>query len=82
MNINKQYAMTDIQLDCKNLNCPMPIVKIAKAFRQLEVAQTLEVTATDPAFRADVEAWTRRTGNELLEFRDSPEEKVAVLKKV
>jgi TusA-related sulfurtransferase len=59
----------------------MPIVKIAKAFRDLRTGQTLEVTATDPAFRADVEAWVRKTGQLLVKFEDGPV-KVALIQKV
>jgi tRNA 2-thiouridine synthesizing protein A len=73
--------MADVVLDCRSLNCPMPIVKIAKAMRTMEVAQVLKVTASDPAFKADVEAWVRKTGNELLEFTDGKEQ-TALLKKI
>ena len=72
--------MADIILDCRNLNCPMPIVKIAKAIKTMDIDQTLEVTATDPAFKADVEAWIRKTGNEMVTFEDGAEKK-ALLKK-
>ena len=72
--------MADIILDCRNLNCPMPIVKIAKAIKTMDIDQTLEVTATDPAFKADVEAWIRKTGNEMVTSEDGAEKK-ALLKK-
>jgi len=72
--------MTTI-LDCKNLNCPMPIVKIAQTFKKMETDELLEVHATDPAFRADVEAWARKTGNELVSFVDE-EVKKAIIKKI
>jgi TusA-related sulfurtransferase len=73
--------MADITLDCRNLNCPMPIVKIAKTIRDMQISQTLEVTATDPAFRADVEAWVRKTGHRLVKFDDGAE-KTALLQKI
>lgn len=73
--------MADITLDCKQLNCPMPIVKIAKAIRTMDTGQTLEVTATDPAFQADIEAWSRKTGNKILSFSDEPSFKKALLEK-
>ncbi|MBL6723770.1 MAG: sulfurtransferase TusA family protein [Rubripirellula sp.] len=60
--------MADQVLDCKAISCPMPIVRISKAIKTLTVGQTLEVHATDPSFQADVEAWARRTGNELVSF--------------
>ena len=72
---------SDFFLDCKNLNCPMPIVKISKQFRDMKIGQTLEVVATDPAFRADIEAWIRSTGNELITFEDGVVRK-AVVKKI
>ena len=68
-------------LDCRNLNCPMPIVKISEAFKALQAGDTLTVTATDPAFRADLEAWTRKTGNQLVSFSDDAV-KSAVVRKV
>lgn len=70
-----------VKLDCKNLNCPMPIVKISKAFKTLAVGDSLEVTATDPAFRADVEAWVRKTGQRLESFNDG-KEKTALITRI
>lgn len=60
--------MADQELDCKAISCPMPIVRIAKAVKSMTPGQTLEVQATDPSFQADIEAWARRTGNELVSF--------------
>lgn len=60
--------MADQTLNCEGLNCPMPIVKIAKAMKKMKSGQTLEVTATDPAFEADLQAWSRRTKNPITEF--------------
>lgn len=67
-------------LDCANLNCPMPIVKISGEFRTMNTGETLQVSATDPAFKADLEAWVRKTGNELVSFKDGSL-KVAVVRK-
>lgn len=57
--------MASTKLDCKGLSCPMPIVKIAKAFKELTLGDTLEVESTDGAFKPDVEAWAKKTGNVL-----------------
>jgi TusA-related sulfurtransferase len=64
--------MTTQALDCKGLNCPMPIVEISKAVRKLASGDVLEVSATDLAFRLDVEAWARRSGHILESFTDGP----------
>jgi tRNA 2-thiouridine synthesizing protein A len=39
---------------------------MAKAIKEIEVGQTLEAVASDPGVMADVPAWCRSTGNELV----------------
>ena len=58
---------TDLQLDARGLNCPMPIVKTAQAIKGLASGQTIEVLATDPGSTKDFEAWSKTTGNLLVE---------------
>jgi tRNA 2-thiouridine synthesizing protein A len=57
----------DAQVDARGLNCPMPIVKTAQAIKGLASGQTLEVLATDPGSVKDFAAWSKTTGNELVE---------------
>ena len=54
-------------VDARGLNCPMPIVKTAQAVKGLASGQTLEVLATDPGSVKDFAAWSKTTGNELVE---------------
>lgn len=54
-------------LDVKGLQCPMPIVKTAKAMKELGSGAVIEVLATDPGSVKDFAAWSKVTGNELLE---------------
>jgi tRNA 2-thiouridine synthesizing protein A len=54
-------------LDARGLNCPMPIVKTAQSIKTIESGQLLEVLATDPGSVKDFAAWSRTTGNELVE---------------
>jgi tRNA 2-thiouridine synthesizing protein A len=56
----------DQELDCTGLACPMPILKTKKAIDQLKTGQVLKMVATDPGSIPDVQAWTNKTGNELL----------------
>ncbi len=56
----------DKVLDCSGLLCPMPILKTSRAIKDVEVGQVLQVIATDPGAPADMEAWSRQTGHELL----------------
>jgi len=59
--------MADQQVDARGLNCPMPIVKTAQAVKALASGQTLEVLATDPGSVKDFAAWSKTTGNPIIE---------------
>ena len=54
-------------VDARGLSCPMPIVKTAQAIKPLGAGDLLEVLATDPGSVKDFAAWSRTTGNELVE---------------
>lgn len=56
----------DRTLDAKGLLCPMPIVKLAKAFKEVEPGQVILLLATDPGAIPDVAAWSKNTGNPIL----------------
>jgi tRNA 2-thiouridine synthesizing protein A len=60
-------ATTAMSLDLKGLSCPIPIVRTAKAMKQLAPGQLVEVFATDPGSVPDFKAWSKATGNPLLE---------------
>jgi tRNA 2-thiouridine synthesizing protein A len=53
-------------LDLKGLSCPLPIVKTAKAIKELTPGQLLEAFATDPGSVPDFKAWSQSTGNALV----------------
>jgi tRNA 2-thiouridine synthesizing protein A len=55
------------RVDAKGLSCPMPIVRTAQAIKSLAPGELLEVLATDPGSVKDLAAWSRTTGNQLVE---------------
>jgi tRNA 2-thiouridine synthesizing protein A len=55
------------QVDARGLSCPMPIGRTATAIRPLASGSVIEVLTTDPGSLKDFAAWSRATGNELLE---------------
>jgi len=54
-------------IDARGLSCPMPIVKTAQAIKMIASGSLIEVLATDPGSVKDFAAWSRTTGNELVE---------------
>ena len=50
-------SVTVVQtLDLKGLSCPMPIIKTAKAMKQVSSGELIEVLATDPGSVAEEHA--------------------------
>ena len=58
----------DRTLDARGLKCPMPVVKTSQEIKGIDVGGTLLVIATDPGSMADIQAWAKSTGNELVKM--------------
>ncbi len=54
-------------VDAKGQSCPGPLVSLAKALRDAQVGDLLELLATDPGSKSDVPSWAEMSGNELME---------------
>lgn len=54
-------------LDARGLKCPMPVVRTSQEIKKISVGSVLELLATDPGSVADMIAWCRSTGNELVD---------------
>lgn len=58
----------DLELDLEGLLCPIPVVKLSQAIKEVEMDGVIRATATDPGVMADIPAWCKATGNELIEM--------------
>lgn len=56
----------DKVLDLKGLACPMPVVKMSKSIKEVEVGQIVEAHTTDPGSLTDFPAWAKTSGNEII----------------
>jgi tRNA 2-thiouridine synthesizing protein A len=61
-----QTVEANVKLNLEGLLCPIPVVKVSQAVKTMKVGDILEATATDPGVMADIPAWTKSTGNELV----------------
>ncbi len=68
-------------LDLKGLLCPMPVVKLQLAVKKLPAGAVVEGIATDPGVMADIPAWARTSGNDLLSIEAQGKEYHFVVKK-
>jgi NADPH-dependent 2,4-dienoyl-CoA reductase/sulfur reductase-like enzyme/peroxiredoxin family protein/rhodanese-related sulfurtransferase/TusA-related sulfurtransferase len=51
------------------LSCPGPLMQVKNTMDELTLGDTLKVSASDPGFWEDIQSWTRRTHNELLDLK-------------
>ncbi len=60
----------DQELDACGLNCPLPILRAKKTLGKMSSGEVLRIVATDPGSVKDFEAFSRQTGNPLLDSRE------------
>ncbi len=58
------------ELDASGLNCPLPILRAKKTLNGMDAGQILHVIATDPGSVKDFDAFSKQTGNELMESKE------------
>ena len=56
----------DVNLDARNLSCPLPILRTRNSLSQMNSGQVLRISATDKGAPKDFEEFCRKTGNKLL----------------
>ena len=72
----------DLELDLKGLLCPLPMVKVSQNIGEVEVGGIIRAVATDPGSMADIPAWAKSTGNEILSAGQVGDEFVFFVKRV
>ena len=66
-------AVSQLELDCRGMPCPGPIIELARAFVHLEIGGLVGVVADDAAARVDLQAWCRMRGQEYAGSRVAPD---------
>ncbi len=72
----------DQELDCRGLNCPLPVLKTKKAMDSMTQGEVLKMISSDPGSMNDITAWANRTGNDLLSSGSTDDGYVFIIKKV
>ena len=62
-----------MELDCRGLRCPLPIIRLGNSIGDVAVGATMAVVAEDPAARSDVPAWCRMRGQEYVGEDTAPD---------
>ena len=70
-----------LELDCRQLKCPMPVIKTRKTIESLDSGDIIKMISTDPGSINDIRAWSRRTGNPLLSEKCEDGEFIFIISK-
>jgi TusA-related sulfurtransferase len=65
--------VADLELDCRGMRCPLPVIRLANVIDDVEVGQVVAVAAEDAAARSDVPAWCRMRKHEYLGEEPAPD---------
>lgn len=73
--------MAEKHVNAKGLQCPGPIVQLFNAVKEVNSGDIIVVEATDHGFLKDVQAWCKKTKNELLSLEEKDDVITAKIKK-
>ncbi|MFI4938412.1 MAG: sulfurtransferase TusA family protein [Candidatus Berkiellales bacterium] len=64
----------DIELDARNLLCPMPVIRLQNKIKTLTKGSLIRVLCTDPGTLHDIPTWCRMYGHHVLDTHETEEE--------
>jgi tRNA 2-thiouridine synthesizing protein A len=62
---------SDVELDVRGYNCPIPLLRAKKALAGMKPGQVLKVLTTDPGAEIDFKVFAEASGNPLLALEDT-----------
>lgn len=74
-------SSTTVFLNACGLQCPGPLMQVSSKFVELNIGDILKVSASDPGFVVDAQAWCKKTGNTFIKSEKQGQEFIIYLKK-
>ena len=71
----------DVELDVRQLACPLPILRAKKSLATMSGGQVLKVVATDKGSPKDFADFCGKTGNDLLSSTEAGGEFVFLIRR-
>jgi len=79
--VREGMMVFDVELDARQLACPLPILRAKKALSHMSSGQIIRIVATDKGAPNDFSEFCRQTGNELLSSTAESGEFVFVIRR-
>lgn len=61
-----------LRLDCQNMKCPLPLLKLKVALAPMQVGERILLQATDPIACRDIPTFCAQQGHQILSQRVDP----------
>ena len=71
MNNIHSFESANYQLDAIGLRCPEPVMMVRLKIREMQISETLHVTADDHSTTRDIPSFCRFMGHELVDFQSN-----------
>ncbi|MDR3394413.1 MAG: sulfurtransferase TusA family protein [Parasulfuritortus sp.] len=69
----------EAHLDVCGVCCPLPLIQLAKAVKELDLGQTIEIIGNDPIFETSVRDFCQANGHTILDVRQGDNRKISIL---
>jgi len=56
------------EVDAAGLHCPLPLLRLKKALKEMQSGEVVRVIATDPAAHLDFGVYAEQTENEIIDY--------------
>jgi tRNA 2-thiouridine synthesizing protein A len=73
--------MTEIKVDCRGKNCPVPLVETRKAIKKAKIGDVIEVIGTHPSSKKEIPMAVSALGQELVDIQEKGGEWAIRIKK-
>jgi tRNA 2-thiouridine synthesizing protein A len=77
----KSKRKADRTLDCLGLFCPEPVYRTRLELDKMQLGETLEIWADDPAAKRDIQSLAKRLGIQVLDLKEEDGKLYFLLKK-
>ncbi len=71
----------NIEVNAAGLHCPLPLLRLKKALKDMQSGDVVRVIATDPAAHLDFGVYSEQTGNEIIEYIREDEQQIFYVQK-
>jgi TusA-related sulfurtransferase len=56
----------DKVVDARGNYCPMPLMKLVEAMKEVDIGRTVEVWSSDSGSQRDISRWAEKMGHEVV----------------